>query len=271
MTDEYRDPIEETEEKTAPETEPEKVSPAPEAEPTREASAPETKEVSDPAAETPRAPHAPQVPPPPRSSFYNGANGEVPPRNVPPQAWTPQPNMPQPNAPQGGWNYQPQPPKKKKTGAVVGIVVAAVAYLVLLGVLLASMGNRGQSAYQGEKDQGQEENIVSSEEPKSDNAPIVTEQGQNGSGSIVSPDYTGETLTPAELYKQNVESVVYVESHFTNGKGMGSGFVIDDENGYILTNHHVWTVPRTFPSPCPTGRVIPPRSSAGMRSMISPS
>lgn len=159
-----------------------------------------------------------------RSSFYNGP--------------APQPvQTPQPYGTSQGWGYQPapQPPKKKKTGVVVGIVLAAVAYLVLLGLLLATLGGQNRTVTPVTNTPDTEE-VVTTEEPGSDNAPIVTEKGGSG---ITNPDYTGEVLTPAELYKENVDSVVYVEAKYTNGKTMGSGFVIDDENGYILTNQHV--------------------------------
>ena len=141
----------------------------------------------------------------------------------------------EPYAPGGGGQNKPdRPKKKKKTGMIVGICIASVAYIVLLVLLLVSLGRGGQVV--------QPVNTVepvATEEPKRDNAPIVTDKGKNGSGAIVNPDYTGEVLTPAELYKENVESVVYVEAHYPNGKTMGSGFVIDDVNGYILTNQHV--------------------------------
>ena len=238
MTDEYRDPLN-NENNTQPAV-PEETAPAkPVVIPEETASAPETPAQAPQPASAPQ-PVQPQAQPQPvpqpqaqtpsqpqRSSFYSGY--------VPPQ-------MPDP---QGNWGYQvpPQPPKKKKTGAVVGIIIGVLAYLVLLGVLIAGLNKNG-TVTAPDTDEGPDTEAVTTEAPdtsktKNDNAPIAAETDEDGNSAIVSPDYTGEVLTPAQLYKANVGSVVYVEAQYSNGKSMGSGFVVDDENGYILTNQHV--------------------------------
>ena len=201
MTDEYRDPL--GTEQDAP----------------RDPLPPRDPRAEDPQTQQPQEPQAPQQPQQPHSAFYNGS------------------------APQTGWGYQPprpeppRPPKKKNTGLVIGIVAAAVAYLILLGLLLVSL--RGRTPASNTPAGNEQTETAVTEEQKGENPPIVTDPKKEGTGAVVNPDYTGDTLTPVELYKNNVESVVYVEASYANGKSMGSGFVIDDENGYILTNQHV--------------------------------
>ncbi len=152
------------------------------------------------------------------------------------------------SAPSGNWNYAPpsaertpagagEKVKKRRTGVIVGVTLACVTNFVLLVavILLAVFVMNHSLSGQSRLVAGES----STAEEKVSNTPIGTDEPRNGSGAIVNPDYTGDTMTPAQLYEQNVDSVVYVEATYSNGKSMGSGFVIDDENGYILTNHHV--------------------------------
>ncbi len=51
---------------------------------------------------------------------------------------------------------------------------------------------------------------------------------------------TGDELTPADVVEQLLPSVVFI-SNYTGGQvySTGSGFLVDAENGYIITNAHV--------------------------------
>ena len=229
MTDEYRDPTEqERNEQVPPAT-------------TESAGTEQAGRYEAPAAPVGDAAEE-KVTPPAQSGqsagFWNGAND---PRTQTGQHYAPD-GSPRPAAmSRDAWGnpIQPPAPKKKKTGLIVGISIAGVAYLVLLALVLVMLSGRGVVNKPTDAPVDVEQGERAETEPKRDNAPIVTEKGKDGKGTIVNPDYTGEVLTPAEVYKSNVDSVVYVEALFSNKKGMGSGFVIDDENGYILTNHHV--------------------------------
>lgn len=136
----------------------------------------------------------------------------------------------------------PQGPKKPKKGRryLAWIVALAVLYVALVGSLLALISSgtlkfdreeKPGEAVQNEEERGTEE--------KADNAPIVENPSADGEMSIVGEDYTGEALSASALYENNVDCVVFVEANYRMGKATGSGFVIDSENGYLLTNYHV--------------------------------
>lgn len=73
--------------------------------------------------------------------------------------------------------------------------------------------------------------------------------GSSGSGSntpVSTPAHTGSAMTPAQVYQQNVQSVVAISSTIkttvygipTTGTATGSGFIYTSD-GYIVTNYHV--------------------------------
>ncbi len=156
--------------------------------------------------------------------------GQTPPSYGQQPYWqgTPNPYPPYQQFPAPG-----KPPKKSKTWLIVLII--SLVYLALLGVLIAGVWGgsvAGPTGNNGAETQDQTE-------AKNPNEPINGTEDANGKMNIKAPDYTGETLSAAEIYEQNVSSVVFVESTGTNSKSLGSGFVIDSKNGYILTNYHV--------------------------------
>lgn len=128
-------------------------------------------------------------------------------------------------------------PKKKKGGIVLLVVLLSVLYLALMGGVVTLIVT-GVLQYQP-ADVEVEEEVLSSLQ-KTDRAPIAeTPSTEEGGKTIISPDYTGEALSAAELYERVVPAVVFVRSNYANGYSTGSGFVIDSKNGYILTNCHV--------------------------------
>lgn len=151
------------------------------------------------------------------------------------------------NSSDSGFTYgkpsgAPIPPKKPKKGIAAWVVTLGVLYLVLVGALFALISTGAlKFAYseQTENEQVQEETEEKKTGEKVQNAPIVENPSTDGNQAIVGSDYTGEKLTASELYEQNVESVVFVTANYRQGTATGSGFVIDSENGYILTNFHV--------------------------------
>ncbi len=135
----------------------------------------------------------------------------------------------------------PMPPKKPKKRLGAWIVALGVLYLILIGGLFAMISTgalkfAASETAQEEVQKGTEEKGTGE---KQQNAPIVENPSTDGNQVIVREDYTGKTLTASELYEQNVESVVFVTANYRQGTATGSGFVIDSENGYLLTNYHV--------------------------------
>ena len=60
-----------------------------------------------------------------------------------------------------------------------------------------------------------------------------------GTSSSGTPNVTPDgSLTPAQVYAQNVTSVVAIEGSNAHSASSGSGFVLT-EDGYIVSNHHV--------------------------------
>ncbi len=138
----------------------------------------------------------------------------------------------------------PRPPKKPKNKLIPWIVGLSALYLLLVLGLFALIVN-GALNHTADPDSVQTETseAKTEEEKKDDDKPknpaIKENPSEDGSNSIVAEGYTGEALTASELYEKNVDSVVFVEANYARGKSTGSGFVIDAENGYILTNFHV--------------------------------
>ncbi len=135
----------------------------------------------------------------------------------------------------------PPPPKKPKNKLVPWIVGLSALYLLLVLGVLALIVN-GAFAERPVATQTQTEESADGEKNKDDkpkNPAIKENPSEDGKNSIVAEGYTGEALNASQLYEKNVESVVFVEANYARGKATGSGFVIDAENGYILTNYHV--------------------------------
>ena len=55
---------------------------------------------------------------------------------------------------------------------------------------------------------------------------------------VYQPTYSEDALTSAQIYADNVSSVVAITSQLPNGSGVGTGIIMK-EDGYIITNDHV--------------------------------
>ncbi len=139
----------------------------------------------------------------------------------------------------GGFSPAPGGPKKPKKKKYVGwIITLSALYLVLIVGLFALISSGALEFNPGEGTQTETEESKKETGEKEQNKPIQ-ENGTGEEGGIVAEDYTGDNLSAVELYEKNAECVVFVEATYRQGKSTGSGFVIDSENGYILTNFHV--------------------------------
>lgn len=136
---------------------------------------------------------------------------------------------------------EPAPPVKKKKkrywGIVAGLIAVYLLSLVAVGLLVKN-GVFSRSDNAPSKETTVEENQTT-DRKTTENAPLITKSGENSAAG----DYSGEAIPARDLYAQNVKSVVYVSGTYSNGYQTGilagSGFVIDAQNGYILTNEHV--------------------------------
>lgn len=111
---------------------------------------------------------------------------------------------------------------------IAAIVAALVVALICVGVIIANNALP-------------EETAAGSSESDSQ---ALTESKTNVSVPVFKPAdnaYDEHTTNLTEVYEKASVSccTVYVTYKNTTGYSIGSGFVIDAENGYIATNHHV--------------------------------
>ena len=219
-------------------------------------------EIIQPVPEQPaaQAQHVPQPDPQPapqsepqwQQSFYHGAGvgqretpyGQSPyatyhgyrqPWQTPPQWQGYQQNWQPPVQPQN------QPEKKKKGGKVWRTILCTVLILALVVSCCGATAYLCNQYWQEQYDlikQNMADKLTALQQQIDDNQIKVESGGSLGDG---------QTLTAAQIYQQNVNSVVAITCAVrkTNSAGQiveshtsGTGFVIT-ENGYIVTNHHV--------------------------------
>lgn len=138
-------------------------------------------------------------------------------------------------------------PKKKKWKGLVAAGLALALVAGSCGVTAAYLNNRWENRMEDTLEsyedtlKGYENKLDSMEERL---AAFATADGVSVSGT---PSVTADgSLTPAQVYAQNVDSVVLIYSSVmtssffgqTTGTATGSGFVLT-ETGYVVTNYHV--------------------------------
>lgn len=127
-------------------------------------------------------------------------------------------NPQDPNNPAPDFN-SPNPPKKSGANpVVVGVVSAAVAVILSLGVGYAAIEN----------------GWVSSPAAGSLTS-LSTNTGGNGTAKVEG----GETANWVDVIKAVSPSVVSITTQLNDGAAQGSGAIIDAQKGYIITNNHV--------------------------------
>ena len=149
--------------------------------------------------------------------------------------------------------YDHQPPRRtllpmfprKKSGMVIFILLVLILLVAFATgvVMLVNQTRLMSSSSSGERpaistpSQSEEDAGQASAEPSAE--PVMA-QATLGDGTHLTlvDEAEGEALSFQEIYSQNINSIVSVQSATTMGTSAGTG-VIFSEDGYIITNAHV--------------------------------
>lgn len=129
--------------------------------------------------------------------------------------------------------------RAKKRGSARKVITAVLCSLLILGVVAGScymtatlINNRWENrlelmnAYMDNRVQVLQQQI----------ADIAANSGDSVSGT---PNTTADgSLTPGQVYANNVKSVVMIYNKTAAGTSTGSGFILS-QDGYVVTNYHV--------------------------------
>lgn len=164
----------------------------------------------------------------------------------------PEQKPPVPPTPRVPWDMEGEPKKtpKKKSGNGKRILAAVLALVILAGSCMTTAGivnSRWKKAVAGlESRVDTLQNELTSRIDDVNgrvNGSLTVGSGISTAGTLVTTD----GLSPAQVYAQNVRSVVYIENEgtamnafgqTTTAHSSGSGFILT-EDGYVVTNYHV--------------------------------
>ena len=129
-------------------------------------------------------------------------------------------------------------PKKSGKGRVWLWIAAAAATLVLIigGCLMtANLIDQKWERKYNQMTTIHNQQMRDLQNQIDENSKVDPTVGQPATGI---PVPTGEGMTPSQVYAQNVNAVVAIQSTLRSGYSMGSGFIMT-EDGYVTTNYHV--------------------------------
>ena len=149
-----------------------------------------------------------------------------------------------------GYTFQPQTQpmpkvkkeKKQRNRGFWKKVLAAVLVIALVaagcGITAGAVNSRWEAQVNNQKA------LIAGMQKQLDDMQKQLDQG--GASGPVGIAASGEALSPAQVYAQNVDSVVAITTSIvsmtpygtTEGSSSGSGFILSAD-GYIVTNHHV--------------------------------